>query len=843
MELVEDLEESSPNYFDMVLREVTLSRQFGDTTLYLIGTTTSNQVARVRVTSFPVYVLCKPKPGTSMQYTISQINGMQEHNILKRSFDTIQLRPVMGYQGDRVDTIYKVYVVKCAHVYAAKKKLEKFCHIVHKRLKTENQFLNETGLRLQQGCRVRYQTSNLPTDHLMVAKADYRDVSFLGHLETALSIAVVFVEPDAEGKLQCFLATYSSDSTEKKVHRFTAKRTQDAANIFRAHLRRHQSVFVAYFPSKLLDAILSFTKTDVYFILINLSEVLKKMMVSPPLDGYTLAHAMEHPSIFPSSYTPPSGDAVTVCGLNITALEQNNTCVINQVEFSRAAHTRIVECVERGQQVRVWNKLCMMFHKEQLYVNDDEDKKPIIKWMHHSQSCYPSSREQSLEQSNVANIGGAVQVPIPDLHVNTITAVLDFASMYPSIMESEKLCFQRLCIDSSQIDNPLYRTQTVPIHPNQCVVFITGRRMDPLDNFEDTPYLLPRLVAEVVQERARVKRALAKERDPFKRKVLDAKQRSNKVIQNAVYGFTGVNPKYAFMRCSDIMASTCAIGRYMIFEVAHLVESKFDGVVVYGDTDSVIVQFNVPDDPEHPEAVAQAIYDRCNQVCTFANTMFKAPNRLEFEGAYMPFLLSERKKMYSGFLFGPEDGAWHKTPKLVMKGYGAIKRDRCRFVRRIAKDIMPFVLRQEEDIVLTMLREQSLQLVNGLLPMTDLILRTTVKDQKSYSTSKLIQVQTLNHWQEQTGRTLALGSRLAYVVTQGDEKLYLRGREAKWAQENATPVDLQYYFNKQFVKAITPLIEHSTTLTAGFNNIINEARQVLRRQHMGAREISSYFTL
>ena len=827
----------------MVLRDVCLSNKSGASNLYLIGTTLNNQVARVRVTSFPVYVLCKPNHGTSMQYAISQINDMQEHNILKRSFDSVRRRPVMGYQGDRVDTLYKVYVSKSSYIYTAQQRLADYCHIVHKRLKTENQFLNETGLRLQQGCRVRYQTSNLPTSQLVVSKVDYRDVCHQEAAEVPLSIATVHAEKDEQQRVQCFLAVYTSDSTVEQVYRFDAESTKAAANKLRSYLRRHQSLFIAFFPGELLDSLLTFTKTDVYFILINLSEVMKKMMVSPPLDGYTLEHAMEHPSIFPTTYVLPMGDAVTVRGLNIKALEQNNTCVINQVEFSRASHTRIVECVQRGQQVRVWNKLCKMFHDEKAYVNDDEDKKPIIKWMHHSQSCYPSSREQSLDQSNVANIGGAVQVPIPDLHVNTITAVLDFASMYPSIMESEKLCFRRLCIDANQIDNPLFRIQTVPIHPNQCVVFITGRRATPDDEFTDTPYLLPRLVTEIVQERARVKRALAREEDPFRRKVLDAKQRSNKVIQNAVYGFTGVNPKYAFMRCSDIMAATCAIGRYMIFEVAHLVESKFDGVVVYGDTDSVIVQFHVPNNPNNPESVARAIYDRCNEVCTAANTMFNAPNRLEFEGAYMPFLLSERKKMYSGFLFGPEKGAWKKTPKLVMKGYGAIKRDRCRFVRRTAREIMPYVLRKEEKVVLTMLRDQSLQLVNGLLPMTDLTLRTTIKDAKSYSSDKLIQVQTLKHWQQQTGRKLAFGSRMAYVVVRGKEKLYLRGREAVWAQEHAVPIDFQYYFNKQFVKAIMPLIEHSQALMAGFKEIIEEARQVLRRRTMGSREISSYFHL
>ena len=74
-----------------------------------------------------------------------------------------------------------------------------------------------------------------------------------------------------------------------------------------------------------------------------------------------------------------------------------------------------------------------------------------------------------------------------------------------------------------------------------------------------------------------------------------------KVSANSVYGFTGA--LRGKLPCLAISASTTSYGREMIDLTKELVEQKYrisngyshDAVVVYGDTDSVMVKFGTDD--------------------------------------------------------------------------------------------------------------------------------------------------------------------------------------------------------------------------------------------------------
>lgn len=75
------------------------------------------------------------------------------------------------------------------------------------------------------------------------------------------------------------------------------------------------------------------------------------------------------------------------------------------------------------------------------------------------------------------------------------------------------------------------------------------------------------------------------------KKVLDGRQLALKISANSVYGFTGAT--VGQLPCLEISSSVTSFGRCMIEKTREIVNKKFDCDVIYGDTDSVMVKFNL----------------------------------------------------------------------------------------------------------------------------------------------------------------------------------------------------------------------------------------------------------
>jgi DNA polymerase delta subunit 1 len=75
--------------------------------------------------------------------------------------------------------------------------------------------------------------------------------------------------------------------------------------------------------------------------------------------------------------------------------------------------------------------------------------------------------------------------------------------------------------------------------------------------------ILPDILEGLLEARKRAKNDLEKEKDPFKRAVLDGRQLALKVSANSVYGFTGAT--VGKLPCLEISASVTSYGREMLF--------------------------------------------------------------------------------------------------------------------------------------------------------------------------------------------------------------------------------------------------------------------------------------
>ena len=126
----------------------------------------------------------------------------------------------------------------------------------------------------------------------------------------------------------------------------------------------------------------------------------------------------------------------------------------------------------------------------------------------------------------------------------------------------------------------------------------------------------------------------------------------------------------------------------MIEKTKELVEKKytkangyeFDCVVIYGDTDSVMVKFGTKDIAESMRLGKEA--------AAYVSTYFITPIKLEFEKVYFPYLLMNKKR-YAGMLWTKPS----KPDKMDCKGIETVRRDNCALVAEIVQTTLDILLK------------------------------------------------------------------------------------------------------------------------------------------------------
>lgn len=878
----------------MVLRDakVVVSRS-KDCQVLLFGKTIQLQSICLVVTDYRFSVTIKPPMGAEVDIdTINEIcrepypppllygreryevNGIHnDYPMFKPDkfdeLEMIQLEPVLGYSGGVKDELYRLYL---ASGLCRTKKLFTTLEsagytVVDKKISKENLFLNESGLLLQQGCEwVSGRASARPIvrtfgvidrwEHISMRKLKLCDIK--EEIPVRISILRIANLRREEEGCAASVCTYSTDNVSdcvwKVFHKSTGTLIPSREVVDYLKTLKHNAIVSLddkFDTREELRRAHTWGDESRYFtglpgvMLINLTKVYQKAMVSPPLEGFSLEHLMSHPAVYrqgPSAYEGLQGEVEV-----IKTIVDTNTILVNFIEYSAASHTRIEQCVDNGQQIRVWNKLCHRFHHERLYVNSDILKYPAaMVRMRQEDSTYPvGATAQVNAVSNAKGFtGGAVRAPIPGFHTGCVST-LDFASLYPSIIQGFEICFRRLCYSEQHLTDPNLRREYVAITNEKSVVLITGEREHKNAPWRPTPTVLPGIIREVVVERARIKTELKMVTDTFKRAVLNAKQLGCKVFQNSVYGFLGANPRFAYFACPELMAVTCALGRYMIQTVADVVETKFNGIVIYGDTDSVLVQLPVEQtSSQDPQVCLGAIYKTCKDICLHCNTLFPPPNELEMECMYCPFFVGEKKKMYSGLKYPASPQGWKLPPELVMKGLACTKRDRAPFVRKLGHFITEALMSGREGTILDKLKAtiSSLMVTREI---TEFILSTVVRRPEEYKSRNLIQVQTVMKYNENPNHhPLAPGARLQYVVLQGQGPLYGRGCPIECFNHGDHKLDMKYYIHKQLVPAIFPLFTfHRVLWEQVVTDVIEGSDALIYQKQNTMRPIQSYFSV
>src|SRR5210317_730291 len=454
--------------------------------------------------------------------------------------------------------------------------------------------------------------------------------------------------------------------------------------------------------------------------------------------------------------------------------------LINLLEMAKATWVPLCYLVERGQQIKVFSLLTKKAREMGFMV-------PTLSWG---------------QQSTIGYEGATVLEAQKGAYYTPITA-LDFEGLYPSIMMAHNLCYSTLVMVSKYEDIPGIKYETFGFYKFA----------------QDVPSLLPSILLELKQFRKQAKKDMAQSTGALK-EMYNGKQLAYKVSMNSVYGFTGAAK--GMLPCVQIASTVTLKGRSMIDETKAYVEKNFPGAKVrYGDTDSVMVEFDVGN-RKGMEAIEYSweLGERAAGECT---KLFKAPNNLELEKVYCPYFLYSKKRYAAKLWTKGKDGNMNMD-YIDVKGLQLVRRDNTPHMREVCKELLDVVLESSDTGPPKALAlQRAIELIEGDVPNEKLILSQSLSDSykvKGFTVSinspdikdiNQAHVQVVRKMRErQPGSEPQSGDRVPYIlIDTGDPKAkaFEKSEDPKYAKDNNLKVDYNYYFINKFLNPVCDLIE------------------------------------
>ncbi|OVA06886.1 DNA-directed DNA polymerase [Macleaya cordata] len=467
--------------------------------------------------------------------------------------------------------------------------------------------------------------------------------------------------------------------------------------------------------------------------------------------------------------------------------------IYNYVEMGRVTGVPISFLLSRGQSIKVLSQLLRKAKQKNLVI--------------------PSVRKQG---SGEGTFEGATVLEARTGFYEKPIATLDFASLYPSIMMAYNLCYCTLVTPEDVRKLNL---------PPECVNKTPSGETFVKSNLQKG--ILPEILEELLAARKRAKADLKEAKDPLEKAVLDGRQLALKVSANSVYGFTGAT--VGQLPCLEISSSVTSYGRQMIEHTKKLVEEKFttlggyehNAEVIYGDTDSVMVQFGVP--------TVEAAMNLGREAAEYISGTFIKPIKLEFEKVYYPYLLISKKR-YAGLYWTNPD----RFDKMDTKGIETVRRDNCLLVKNLVTECLHKIL-IDRDIpgAVQFVKNTISDLLMNRMDLSLLVITKGLTKTGDDYAVKAAHVELADRMRKRDAATAPnVGDRVPYVIVKAAKgaKAYERSEDPIYVLENNIPIDSQYYLENQISKPLLRIFEPI---------LKNASKELLHGSHTRAVSIST----
>ncbi|XP_068250688.1 DNA polymerase delta catalytic subunit-like [Palaemon carinicauda] len=436
-------------------------------------------------------------------------------------------------------------------------------------------------------------------------------------------------------------------------------------------------------------------------------------------------------------------------------------CVVNYIEMARVTGIPLSYVINRGQQIKIFSQI-LRKAKEQNLVLPVFDKK------------------ESFEYE------GATVIEPKRGYYNVPIVTLDFVSLYPSIMIAHNLCYTTF-IDKRYINQMALKTDDYIITPSNNYFVKCHKRKG----------LIPEILESFLIARKKAKIALKNEEDPWKKKVFDGRQLAYKILANSVYGFTGA--QIGKLPCLDISQSVTAFGRTMISLTKNKIEEKYNiAIVIYGDTDSVMINFGV-------ETLEEDI-NLGKEAANHVTQSFIKPINLDFEKIYFLYLLINKKR-YAGLYYTNAN----TYDKIDCKGLETIRRDNCPLVAKVINTCLKKILIDRNPIeALNFVKQTISKLLCNEIDISQLVItKELTKKAEEYKGKQIHNELAIKLRKRDAGSAPKLGDRIPYVIICGFKKspIYERAEDPIYVLENNIPLDYDYYLKHQLSKPLIRIFE------------------------------------
>ncbi|KAL4924882.1 DNA-directed DNA polymerase zeta catalytic subunit REV3 [Aspergillus undulatus] len=408
------------------------------------------------------------------------------------------------------------------------------------------------------------------------------------------------------------------------------------------------------------------------------------------------------------------------------------------------------------------------------------------------------SRKQ-VGQQNALECLPLVMEPQSDFYTSPLL-VLDFQSLYPSIMIAYNYCYSTFLgrVHSWRGRNKMgfmdYNRQPrllellkdkINIAPNGMIYTKQDVRKS----------LLAKMLAEILETRVMVKTGMKMDKDDRAlQRLLNNRQLALKLIANVTYGYTSASFS-GRMPCSEIADSIVQSGRETLEKAIALIHSveRWGAEVVYGDTDSLFVYLK--------GRTRDQAFDIGEEIAQAVTDMNPHPIRLKFEKVYHPCVLLAKKR-YVGFKYEHRD---QKEPEFDAKGIETVRRDGTPAEQKIEEKALKLLFRTADlSRVKSYFQSQCTKIMQGRVSVQDFCFARAVK-LGTYSENGTLPAGALISTKKMLEDPRAepqYGERVPYVVVTGAPGSRLIDRcvpPETLLRDAQLDLDAEYYITKNLI--------------------------------------------
>lgn len=182
---------------------------------------------------------------------------------------------------------------------------------------------------------------------------------------------------------------------------------------------------------------------------------------------------------------------------------------------------------------------------------------------------------------------------------------------------------------------------------------------------------------------------------------------------------------------------------------------------------------------------------------------FRAPNELEFEKIYYPYVLYAKKR-YAGAMYTNPD----KMDKVDVKGLSLVRRDNAPIVRDISKSALDaIILRRDPDEALGICRDEIAKVLRGQQDLNKFVISKTLKT--TYKNDNQPHVHVAKKILSRTGTAVTSGTRVPYVFVKGrpDLPLSQRAEDPEFVVASDLEIDALFYIDHQITNPLISMLD------------------------------------